>query len=85
MKKIIVSGATDMIGAALIKAAVQNETEVYAIIRPDTGRKSRLIESSLVHSVYGTMDDFKALDDIPADCDVFYHFAWSGTCKSVLS
>ena len=82
MKKIIVSGATSMIGTALIKAAVQKEIEVYAIVRPDTGRKSRLIESSLIHPVYGTMDDFKAIDDIPVDCDVFYHFAWSGTSKS---
>ena len=82
MKKIIVSGATSMIGTALIKAAVQTEMEVYAIIRPDTGRKSRLIESPLVHSVYGTLENLNAIDDIPNDCDVFYHFAWAGTSKS---
>ena len=82
MKKIIVSGATSMIGTALIKAAEQKGTEIYAIIRPDTDRKKRLVKSSLVHPVYGTMEELRAIDNMPVDCDVFYHFAWGGTSKT---
>ena len=81
MKKIVVTGATSMIGTALIEVAVREKTEVYAIIRPKTNRIDRLISSPLVHIVYGELDELMQIKDIPSDCDVFYHFAWAGTSK----
>ncbi len=81
MKKIVVTGATSMIGTALIEVAIRENTEVYAIIRPNTSRMNRLIDSPLVHIIYNAIEDLKEIDSIPGDCDVFYHFAWAGTNK----
>ena len=71
-----------MIGTALTEVAVRNGTEVYAIIRPDTQRKDRLIESPLIHPVYGDLDHLLEIDGLPADCDALYHFACVGTSKA---
>ena len=81
MKKIIITGATSMLGAALTEKAVRENTEVYAIVRPDTKRRSRFVSSPLVHYVCGTLENLHELSGLPADCDVLYHFAWAGTGK----
>lgn len=79
MKKIVITGATSMIGTALTEVAVREGVEVYAIIRPNTARTNRIIDSPLVHVVYGTLDNLLMIDGLPCDCDVLYHFAWAGT------
>ncbi len=79
MKKIIITGATSMIGTALTEIAVKEGVAVYSIIRPDTGRKDRIIKSDNVHVVYGSLDNLNSIEGLPDDCDVFYHFAWAGT------
>ncbi len=71
-----------MIGTALINVAVQNNVEVYAILRPNTSRKDRLASSDLVHPIYCFLEDLSGIEEIPSDCDVLYHFAWAGTKKS---
>ena len=71
-----------MIGTALIEAAVENSTEVYAIVRNNSKRMDRLIKSPLVHVVYGDLSTLKDVRDIPFNCDALYHFAWSGTSKA---
>lgn len=42
MKRAIVTGATGMIGTALIKELLRSNIEVTAIVRPDSDRKDRL-------------------------------------------
>lgn len=81
MKKIIVTGATSMLGTALIDVAVGKGTEVYAIVRPDSSRLDRLNGSDLVHVVKCVIDDLDKLSGIPSDCDALYHFAWEGANK----
>ena len=81
MKKIIITGATSMIGVALTEIAVRKKTEVYAIIREDTKRRDRIIDSPYVHVIYGSLDKLQEIEGIPTDCDVIYHFAWAGTGK----
>lgn len=82
MNKIIITGATSMLGAALTEVAIKNDTEIYAIIRPNTGRRNRLIESNMVHYVNGSLESLKTIEGLPNDCDTFYHFAWAGTEKA---
>lgn len=81
MKKIVITGATSMIGTALTEIAARAGIEVYSIIRPDTKRADRIINSDNVHVVYGALGNLKDVKGIPNDCDVFYHFAWAGTSK----
>lgn len=82
MNKIIVTGATSMLGVALIEVAIKNHIEVYAIIRKDSERNERLVKSPLVHAVYCNLSSLRDIDGLPDDCDALYHFAWAGTRKS---
>lgn len=79
MKKIVVTGATSMIGVALIEVCLKHNIEVHAIIRPGTNRLDRIIKDDNVHYHLSYLDDLLNIQDLPSDCDVFYHFAWAGT------
>lgn len=79
MKKIVVTGATSMIGVALIEVCLKHNIEVHAIIRPGTNRQDRIIKDDNVHYHLSSLDDLLNIQDLPSDCDVFYHFAWAGT------
>lgn len=81
MKRLIVSGATSMIGLATIEAAVSHGCEVYAIAREGSRRINCLPESGLVKVVFGSLDTFGQIKGLPRVADVFYHFAWAGTGK----
>ena len=80
MKKIIVTGATSMIGTALIEECVKQNVEVYAVIRSSSGKQSRLPDSSLIHLIDCSLETLDHLPElIPAGCDTFYHIAWGNT------
>ncbi len=82
MKRIAVTGATSMIGSELVKAAVRENVQVFALVREDTDRLGRLPESPLVQIIRCDMDNMSNLRDVPKDCDCFYHLAWAGTGKA---
>ena len=79
MKKIIISGATSMLGCELTKYAIKNDYEAYCIIRPFTSRINRLDESDKIHFIYSNLDELSSIKDLPTDCFAFFHFAWDGT------
>lgn len=81
MKRVVVTGATSMIGAALIEECVKNDVEVLAIIRGRSTRLSRLPESKLVETVECSLDNLEFLNIQGKSYDVFYHFAWDYTSK----
>lgn len=80
MKKIVVTGATSMIGVALIKECVLREMKVYAIVRPGSRKLGRLPMSEFIHIVEC---DLERMDDLPEiikeKCDTFYHLGWGHT------
>ncbi|MGI6005898.1 MAG: NAD-dependent epimerase/dehydratase family protein [Ruminococcus sp.] len=80
MKRIVVTGATSMIGVSLVKECIRHKTEVYAVVRKDSARLNRLPENSLVHKVFCSLEHMRELPDlIPVSCDTFYHIAWGNT------
>lgn len=80
MQRIIVTGATSMIGAALIKECIKKGIEVYAVIRASSGKKMRLPESEKLHMVDCSLEELEALPQkITEKCDTFYHIAWGNT------
>ncbi len=81
MKKIIVTGATSMIGVATIEVAIAHDVEVYAVVRENTNRLFRLPTSERIHIVHCPLECLAKIQEIPNDCDVLYHFAWAGTSK----
>ncbi len=82
MKRVVVTGATSMIGTALIRCCIDNGIEVLAIVRKDSKKMKRLPESGLLKI---RECDLNELDTFVADekkYDVFYHFAWGYTSKA---
>ena len=78
MRKIVVTGATGMIGATLVRYAVKKQIRVLCIVRKDTERLDNLPKSNLVGIKYCDMNNYLNfyLDE---SYDVFFHFAWEKT------
>ena len=83
MDCILITGATSMIGVALIEEALANGTEVFAIVRNGSKRLGRLPCSPLLHVVFiDSLNEYQSiLKDITKPIDAFYHFAWLYTEK----
>lgn len=80
MKRVIIDGATGAIGTALIKELVNNEIEILALVRPESNRKTNIINSPLVSILECGMSDYATEQNTTGKTyDVFYHFAWAGT------
>ncbi|MBQ9539722.1 MAG: NAD(P)-dependent oxidoreductase [Treponema sp.] len=62
MNCIMLTGATSMIGCALIKECVKNNVCVIALVRKDSSKLSRLPASPLVKIVECDLDQMKDLD-----------------------
>lgn len=80
MKKVIVTGATGMIGASMIEQMVADGIEVTAVIRPNSPKRSNLIEHENIKVVECDVNcllDLKV--KLEKEYDTFYHFAWDGT------
>lgn len=82
MESIIVSGATSMIGVALIEEAIKNHVKVLAIVRNDSKRINRIPKSSLINIIPCDVEQLSSISQIKEHYDVFYHFAWNYTDKS---
>lgn len=78
MKKAIITGATGMIGIALIQQCILNEVEVYAVCRKGSKRIGRIPVHSLVHVIENNLSEIKDLSEAQLpDCDIFYHLGWT--------
>lgn len=76
----VVTGPTGVIGTALVKKLVENNTKVYAVCRPHSHRISTVLKHPLVNIVECNIDNYKYLPEkIKEECYYFYHLAWSGT------
>lgn len=80
MKCIVVTGATSMIGTALIEECLKNQVTVYAVVRKDSSKLSRLPSDEKLHLVEGELEELDQIPKrIPEKCDTFYHIAWGFT------
>ena len=80
MKRIVVTGATSMIGVALIEECLRRDIEIYAVVRSSSGKAGRLPLSDKIHLTDCSLEDLSDLPGrIPGGCDTFYHIAWGNT------
>lgn len=82
MKKVIISGATSMIGLALIRKCIKEDVEVLALVNRESKRKDRLPldeKIKVVECDLAQMEKDISEQKISKDYDVFYHLAWAGT------
>lgn len=77
MKKVVVTGATSMLGMNLIELLLKENIEVIGIIRKNSNKKNTLPANCTVVEC----DLCNLAEYIPevTDCDTFYHFSWEGT------
>lgn len=81
MKKVVITGATSMLGIALINECIIHEIHVLAVIRPNSHNSSRIPQSDFVKVVECELNSLQSLQYI-GEYDAFYHFAWGHTSKS---
>lgn len=80
MKTAIVTGATGMIAAALVRRLVREGVHVYALCKPGTAGEVPILADPLVTVIDADISHFlDARPSITEPCDVLYHFAWLGT------
>lgn len=79
MKKIVVTGATSMIGIALINKALQtdNVERIYAVIRPDSVKVNRLMSDPRIQIVSCEFQTMKILQHLFLS-SVMFSIIWHG-------
>jgi nucleoside-diphosphate-sugar epimerase len=78
MRKIIITGATGMIGSAITRQALKNGMEVLCIVRKNTSRFDNIPKSKKVKIVFTDLSEYASLE-ISDKHDVFFHLAWDKT------
>ncbi len=87
MANIIVTGATSMIGAAIIQEAIKSKEvgEILAVVRPNTEKAGRIPHSDKIQIIEAEFHDYEKLSEYvnsrgkANSYEVFYHLAWSRT------
>ena len=74
MKKVIVTGATGMIGASMIQQMLADGIQVTAVCRPNSKKRKNLMNHSLLDIFECDINDLSKLSEqLPHDYDTFYH------------
>ena len=80
MKSAVVTGATGMLGLALIRKLTKEDYNIYAVVRPNSARKSNIPEQDNVKIIECDLSGLKNLSSlIDEKCNLFFHFGWDGT------
>ena len=82
MKRVVITGATSMIGVALVEECISNGIEVLGIVRKNSSHLARLPQSKLLELRECELDNLDSIIDVQGTYDVLYHFAWDHTSKS---
>jgi nucleoside-diphosphate-sugar epimerase len=78
VKKIVVTGATGMIGATIARQAQERGMEILCIVRKNTNRFDNIPKSEKLKIVFADLSEYASLN-ISEKYDVFFHLAWDKT------
>ena len=78
MSQILLTGATGMIGSAIVREALKRDCEVTCLIRANSTRAANIPNDSRVHVVNCDITDYGALE-LGGKYDAFMHLAWEKT------
>ncbi|MDR2407496.1 MAG: GDP-mannose 4,6-dehydratase, partial [Bacteroidales bacterium] len=62
MKKIIITGATGMIGSALVGQALEKVIEILCIVRKDSRRMDNIPKSEKVKLIFADLSEYASLN-----------------------
>lgn len=78
MNKIILTGATSMLGVALINECIKANIHVTALVRKNSKNINRIPNDDLVNILECNLDKLNSLN-LNETFDAFYHFGWEFT------
>lgn len=83
MKTAVVTGATGMIGLALMRKLSDEGYKIYAVARPGSERILNIPKLDNIQIVECDLKNIGSLDKIITEkCSLFFHLAWDGTYGS---
>ena len=84
MERVIITGATSMIGIALIKECIKQKTFVLAVIRPNSVNRYRIPDSDYIQVLECDSSNIDHLAEmVSGKYDCFFHLAWDGTSREM--
>lgn len=78
IKRAVVTGATGVVGTALIKELVSQNIETLVLVRKD-GRTEKLPSHPLVKIEFCSLEELSSFNIQNEKYDVFFHLGWAGT------
>ena len=81
MKKIVITGATSMIGSAIARCALDNGYYVLCLVRKNSSRIKNIPKSEKLSILQVDQSEYAQLE-IHDKYDEFYHLAWEKTFGS---
>lgn len=84
IKRVVITGATSMLGIGLINYLLQNNVEkIIAVCSRESNRKAQIPKDERITVVGCNLSEIEHLRDmIEGEYEIFYHFAWEGTKAS---
>lgn len=86
MSSAIITGATGVIGMALINKCIAEKIQTTVIVNPGSNRLDRIPKNPLINIVECSVDDYRNIDISLLDDGsnrfkdgIFFHLAWKGT------
>lgn len=80
---IAITGATSMVGEAVIEAAISRGDQVLAIVRHNSKKLDRLPDSNLIQICEADLDQLATVPTQNIAYDVFFHFGWGNTARKL--
>ena len=81
MKKLIITGATGMIGSAIVRESLKQNYDITCLVRASSSRIKNIPQVNHVHIIDCNISDYKTLE-LKDKFDVFMHLAWDKTSVS---
>ena len=75
MKKLLITGATGMIGSAIVEEALKHNYKITCLVRSDSNRISNIPKSDKVKVVDCNINQYNEIE-LTEKYDVFFHLAW---------
>ena len=88
MNRVVITGATGVVGMAIIRKCIEEGIETVVLANPDSSRIGRIPDDPLVKVIKCGLDDYAlatppSLGIEPLDggncADVMFHLSWGGT------
>lgn len=80
--KAVITGSTGMIGSTLIKLLLKERFEIVAIARQNSKKINNIPKHENVKIIECDLSNLLSLSSKISNCDMFFHFGWSGTLGS---